>query len=217
MVSTRRPIRVAIVGGYPLFREGTYNFLARQVGISVVGIGENGQEALDLVARHQPEVLILDIHVADWGGVEVTGQLRERFPEVKILIFADDEDIGSARALFALGVNGYLHKTVSGDALLGAIYAVANGKVVIEAATVLQAYGPNLPSFTRREHEVLALPAQGYRNAEIATALRRSEKTVEYHLTQILEKLGAHSRFEAVHKARRYGLVSVMERLNVSS
>lgn len=203
----RQPIRVVVVDDHPILREGTRTFLERAPEVEAVAAAGDGASALALVAQHQPDVLLLDVHLPDMSGVEVTRRVREEFPGVAVLILTGYDDMGYARALLQLGVQGYLRKTVSGEEMLAAIRAVAEGRTVLISEMASKALGSENEPLTPREQEVLQLLAAGRRNAEIASALAVSVKTVEFHISHVLEKLGARSRAEAIGKALQLGLV----------
>jgi DNA-binding NarL/FixJ family response regulator len=149
---------------------------------------------------------MLDVHLPDVSGVEVTRQVRSRYPEVAIVVLTGYEDAGYARALLRLGVRGYLGKTASADEIVAAVRAAAQGLTVIEPAA-LAAFESTSEVFTARELEVLRLMVGGKRNTEIASALDVSVKTVEFHVSHLLEKLGARSRTEAILQAKQRGIV----------
>lgn len=198
-------IRVVVVDDHPLLREGTQALLARTKGIKVVGATGEGATALRLVRKFWPDVLLLDIHLPDINGVEVARRVRTSFPQVAVLILTGYDDAGYVRALLHLGVQGYLGKTASGGEIVAAIQAVAQGcKVLAEATRAADEVGSE--PLTAREWEVLRLLTVGRRNSEIATTLNVSVKTVEFHVSHILGKLGARSRTEALLKARQLDL-----------
>ena len=201
------PIRVVIVEDHPLMREGTQALLDRQDGIAVVGATGEGKAAFRLVAERRPDVLLLDIHLPDLSGVEVARRVRASFPAVAVLVLTGYDDVSYARTLLDVGVLGYLSKTVSSMEIIAAVHAVAAGRTMLVSEAAKIALGAGGGPLTAREHEVLDLLVTGRRNAEIATALSMSIKTVEYHLGHLFQKLDARSRTEAILRARQRGLV----------
>lgn len=187
-------------------RDGTCACL-QLAGIDVVGLAGNGADGLRLIAELRPDVLILDVRLPDMSGIEVARRVSTDFRDVRILIVTGYDDVGYVRALTALGIHGYLNKTAPARAIVTAVQAIMSGKTVIEPVSTWDTRNSVVEPLTRRELEVLRLLAAGRRNAEISEALGRSEKTIEYHLTHILEKLGVRSRAEAILKAQQYGLV----------
>lgn len=202
-------IRVIIVDDHPMVREGTQALLEQSLTIKVVGTLGEGLGVPRLVRELQPDVLLLDVRLPDVSGIEVVRQMRTEFPTVKVLIVTGYDEIGYARVLLQLGVHGYLAKTASGEEILAAVHAVASGnrRFAAEAARVSVENGKDL--LTAREHEVLQLLVAGLRNAEIGAALCVSVKTVEYHARNVLQKLGARSRSEAVRFALQQGICAL--------
>lgn len=211
--AAQQPTRVLIIDDHPMVREGTRALLERSATIKVVGALGEGLAALWLVHELQPDVVLLDVRLPDISGIEVARQLRAEFPAVKVLVVTGYDEIGYARALLQLGVRGYLAKSASGAELIAAVRAVAAGNQVLtaEAARVI-VEGRNAP-LTAREHEVLQRLVAGSRNAEIANDLCLSLKTVEFHVRNVLQKLGARSRAEAVSFALQRG-IHLTERLH---
>lgn len=205
------PIRVVIVDDHPMLREGTHNLLERSAEITVVAMTGDGTVVLRLVAELQPDVLLLDVHLPGLSGVEIARQVRARFPQVAVLVLTGYDDLGDARALVELGVTGYLPKTTSGEQIVEAVRAVARGEQIMTSKAVQAILGRGAGLLTAREDEALRLLVSGMRNAEIATALSVSINTVEFHVSNIFQKLGASSRAEAIRKAREQGLVSTLD------
>lgn len=202
-----KQIRVVIVDDHPMLLEGTRSLLACTRDIDVVGTTTEGAEALALVGALRPDVLILDVRLPDVSGIEVARRVRELFPEIAVLILTGYDDVGYLRASIELGVRGYLRKSASGEEIISAVRMVAKGKRVLEWKSVADA-GQISNVVTSRELDVLRLLAAGCRNSEIAGSLGVSSKTVEFHISNLLDKLGARSRTEAVSKARQHGLMA---------
>ena len=200
-----RRTRVVIVDDHPMLREGTRALLEKTVDIEVVGTAGRGTEALRVVAELKPDVLILDVRLPDVSGVEVTRRVREAFPEVAILILTGYDDVGYLRALLDLGIKGYLRKTARGDEIIEAVRLVARGKKVLDTSGADN--GEFVGLVTARERDMLRMIGAGMRNSDIADALGLSSKTVEFHISNLLQKLGARSRTEAILKAQQLGLI----------
>lgn len=200
-------IRVVLVDDHPMLREGTAALLEAETDIAVVGQTGRGAEALALVAALAPDVLVLDLHLPDLGGVEVARRVRASHAQVAILVLSNYEDAGYVRALLQLGARGYLSKAATGDEIVTAVRAVARGGTTVLSEGARAALGTGGAALSARETEVLGLIAAGRRNAEIAAALFIAESTVEYHVRHLLAKLGARSRTEALRKAREEGLL----------
>jgi DNA-binding NarL/FixJ family response regulator len=204
-----RRARVIVVDDHPMLRDGTAAFLDQAPDIEVIGVASHGHEALAMIDRSPPEVLILDIHLPDVSGVEVARIVREKYPLVGIVVLTGYDDVGQAQALLDLGVQGYLQKTAAGSDIVAAVRAAVAGPngtmpTILSAGT--SEAGQEF--LTIREQEVVRLLDKGLRNSEIAAALAVSPKTVEYHMTRLLAKLHARSRTEAIVKVRQSGLVN---------
>jgi DNA-binding NarL/FixJ family response regulator len=199
-------IRVVVVDDHPLVREGTTALLARRGDIEVVGIAPDGKSALELVEAQQPDVLLLDLGLPDLTGIEVARCVRARWPSVAVLVLTGYATQRYTQLLTRLGVAGLLNKSAPNDQLVDSIYSAAEGRKLADSkrSSVLAGRHPR-QALTVREHEVLALMAGGFRNAEIAAELSVSLNTVEFHVRHILDKLDARSRTEAVLRARSLG------------
>jgi DNA-binding NarL/FixJ family response regulator len=202
----RWQIRVAVVDDHRALREGTRDLLARTPGITVVGVAGDGAGALQLVATLGIDVLILDVHLPDLSGIEVTRRVRASHPDVRILILTGFDEVGYVQALRQLGAHGYLRKSASGRDIVDGVRALAAGRTHFGSTSLPPA--DDLPesmlaSLPPREAEVLQLLARGLDNAEIATSLGMSQRTVEFHVGHLMARLGVRSRVEAAAAARR--------------
>lgn len=214
------PTRILIVDDQALFREGLRTLLSVQNEFSVVAEASNGEEALRMAVQYQPEVVLMDLRMPVMDGVKATQRLHDSLPAARVIVlttFDDDESIFDG---LKAGAVGYLLKDVSSEKLFEAIRAAADGhyfllpsvtaKVVAEFARLSIAAGPvkdvNNPLSTR-EVEILGLVAAGLSNREIADRLVISEGTVKNHLTNILGKLDARDRMQAVARARESGIL----------
>ena len=199
---------VVIVDDHAVMREGT-QLILEAAGIEVAATAATGAEALGMVARHRPDVLLLDLQLPDQSGVEVAQAVHRDYPEVGVLILTGHAEAGYIRALLQMGVRGYMHKMASGAEIVAAVRAVAAGRTIVMSGAVgASAAGLSVP-LTTRELQVLRLMAAGLRNADIARDLFVSVKTVEHHVTNLLVKLQAQSRIQAIVKAQQHGLAVV--------
>jgi DNA-binding NarL/FixJ family response regulator len=212
--SDERPVRVVIVDDHPIMREGTRSCLEQARGIEVVGTAGEGAKVLWLIAERHPDVLLLDLHLPDMSGVEVARQVHSAFPEVAILVLTGHDEAGYVRALLQMGIRGYLRKTVRGEEIVAAVRSVASGKQILISESLPDAVEIGPGTLTSRELQILRLLAAGQRNSEIATELGVTVKTVEYHITHVLAKLGVRSRAEAVRQAQQRGILLPGERLD---
>jgi DNA-binding NarL/FixJ family response regulator len=201
------PIRVVLVDDHPLVREGTQALLAGQLGIVVAGVAGDAATALRLLEEERPDVLLLDVRLPDASGIEVARRARAVRPDTAIVILTGYDDVAYVRTLLQMGVRGYLRKTASGQDIVAAIRAVAAGHSVLGSDVAETTSAAGAEPLTDRELEVLRLLALGRRNGEVAADLGISIKTVEFHVGNILGKLRARSRTEALVIARQSGYV----------
>ena len=206
-------IRILIVEDQRIVREGLRAVLEDEEEIAIVGEAANGQEAIDLFARLQPDVVLMDLQMPVIDGPEATRRIRELAPDARILVlttYATDEFIFKA---LRAGAQGYLLKDASVDELLGAIRSVHAGQTLLAPAVAARlvvgvSAGPQ-EALTPRELEVLTLIGQGRSNGEIAALLSIAPRTAKVHVQNILGKLGAANRTEAVSLAVKQKLISL--------
>ncbi|MFC2018153.1 response regulator [Chloroflexota bacterium] len=211
-------IKVLIVEDQQMFREGVRNRLEQEADICIVGEAATGEEALAQVENVKPNMVILDIRLPDVSGIEVARHMRQRWPDLKILILSSYDFDQYVSAAARVGIQGYLVKDAPQDDLVNAIHLIASGGAALPphiASKVMKNYStspPHIPEglmgeLTIREIDVLELVYQGYRNIDIAERLSISPRTVEAHVGNIISKLGAQSRTEAVHIAVEKGYI----------
>ena len=214
-------IRVAIADDHAVVRQGLRTFLELQDDVEVVGEAADGAEAVELVARTEPDVVLLDLVMPRLDGIEAIRHIRARCPATRILVltsFADDHTVLPA---VRAGAAGYLLKDVQPAELVAAIRTVHSGEALLAPAVATMlveqlaaedgANGtseaePPGPHLTPRELEVLAQLARGRANKAIAFELGVSERTVKTHVSNILAKLGFTDRTQAAVYAVRHGL-----------
>jgi DNA-binding NarL/FixJ family response regulator len=211
-------IRVLLADDQRVVREGLGTLLSLLDGIELVGTAADGEEAIALAARHDPDVVLMDLRMPRCDGIEAIRRLAERGDRpraIALTTYADDASVlGALRA----GARGYLTKDAGADEIRAAVEAVARGEAaldpavqhhVVAALTVPTASGvaAELPDgLTPREAEVLGLIAEGLTNAEIADRLVVSAATVKTHVNHIFAKTGARDRAQAVVYAYGHGL-----------
>jgi len=206
-------IRVLIVEDQRIVREGLIALLEDEDEIMIVGEATNGQEAVALFAELQPDVVLMDLQMPVMDGPEATQRIREQHPQARIMAlttYATDEFIFKA---LRAGAQGYLLKDASADDLINAIGTIAQGQTLLApdvAARLVMGVSTGGPeALTSRELEVLTLMGQGRSNNEIATELGIAIRTAKVHVQNILGKLGATNRTEAVSIAVRQKLISL--------
>ena len=222
--SQQEPVRVLLADDQRLVRESLGTLLGLLPGIKLVASASDGEEALTLTDKHNPDVVLMDLRMPHLDGIEATRQLHKHRPDVRVIAlttYADDESVlGALRA----GARGYLTKDASSDDIRRAILTVAAGEAALDPSVqhhVVDALwgereppvdpgaaaGSTLPDdLTAREVEVLALIAGGLTNAEIAERLFVSPTTVKSHINHLFSKAGLRDRTQAVNYAYRTGI-----------
>lgn len=204
-------IRVLIADDHPVVRAGLQAMIASQPDFELVGEATSGMEAVAMTAQLHPDVVLIDLRMAELDGAEATAQIRAQQPKMPVLVLTTyDSNADILRAIEA-GATGYLLKDTPRDELFAAIRTVSQGKAVLApvVATRLlrQRQMPVEETLSARELEVLALVARGASNKEIARTLHLSEATVKSHLIHLFEKLGVSDRTAAVTAALGRGLL----------
>jgi two-component system response regulator NreC len=214
-------IRVLIVDDHAIERQGLRSLLDVQPDICVVGEAGDGLQALPLVGSCHPDVVITETIMPRMNGLELTGQILRRYPDLKVLVLTRNEREDCVLRLVQAGAGGYLLKTVESTDLLAAVRAIVSGGRVLQPKAleaVLDDYLQRVhePSsrryaveLTAREREVLKLIAEGNTNQDIADLLCLSRKTVETHRSNIMDKLNLHKVTDLVKYAIREGLVGL--------
>lgn len=210
-IRSQDPIRVLLADQHALFREAVRSVFESEADLKVVAEASNGLEALDQAERALPNVAVLDIDLPMADGAQTTSQIRERTPDCRVLVLSAQEDYRRLIEVLDAGANGYLTKEAPLAELIHATRAVHRGETLVPPRML----GPLLTSLLRRkndldrryqrisrltprEREVLALLAEGADNEAISRTLVISPQTARTHIQNILGKLEAHSRLEAV-------------------
>ena len=205
------PVRLLLADDHPIVREGLAAVLETQPDFAVVGQAGDGAQAVAMARELHPDVVLLDLAMPQMDGAEALAAMRRDRPDLRALVFTgvdtDDRIIGAVQA----GAQGYLLKGAPREELFRAIRVVAAGGSLLQPAVAARLMrhmaAPEAAPLSDREQEALALLAQGLQNKEIAARMRISERTVKFHVSAILTKLGAGNRTEAVHIARSRGLL----------
>lgn len=210
--------RVLICDDHAIVRTGLRTLLRAEPTMELVGEATGGYEALDLVEKTRPDVLLLDLSMPDLDGISVTREAKRRFPEVRILILTVHEEQALLREAIRAGASGYILKQAAENELLSAIQVLMRGDMYVDpamtrdllretvdhtTASANQAVEPLTP----RETEVLKYIVRGYTNRQIGEELNISVRTVEGHRANLAAKLGIQSRVDFVRYAREHDLV----------
>ena len=210
-------IRVVVADDFPLVRDAIAQVLDRDPGISVVGRAAGGEEALAMVGVHDPDVLILDLHMPDCGGIRVLERLRESGARTRVLIMTASESPDSLLDAVNAGAQGYITKRSTGEEVRQAVITTYGGGSVITpelAGHLLREFSGSArgegssvrPLLAARELEILRLVADGLTDNEIGKQLYISPRTVQNHLTRIREKTGLRRRSELARWAVEHAI-----------
>ncbi len=214
------PISVIIADDHRVVREGLATILGAVDWMHVAGLAADGAQAVDLAARHEADVVLMDLHMPGTDGVEATRRLKTERPATAVVVLTTYTDDNSILAALEAGATGYLTKNASAADIHRAIEAAACGHAILDPLATARlvhasrrtdpghiAENAALPDgLTEREAQVLGLIAQGLSNAEIAAMLYLSRSTVKTHIHQIFAKTGSRDRPQAIVYAHRHGI-----------
>ncbi|HET7272254.1 MAG TPA: response regulator transcription factor [Rubrobacter sp.] len=210
------PIRVLISDDHPHFRDGMRALLLSAPDVEVVGEAGDGEKAIRLAEKLQPDVILMDLNMPGIGGIEATRRILHTSPHISVLVISMYEDDDSVFAALKAGARGYLLKGALKAEILRSIRAVVSGEAIFGPAIAHRlmryfanprpAHGEAFPELTDREREILELIARHETNPEIAGKLHLSPKTVRNHVSNIFTKLQVADRAQAIIRAREAGL-----------
>lgn len=214
-------IRVLIIDDHPLVREGLRKILELEEGITVIDEAGDGQGAINMARKLQPDIVLMDINMPGTNGVEATKVIKREFPQMGVIALTIHEEEEYVLELVRAGISGYVLKDIAPAKLVETIRTVAAGHSVIDPS-ITQMLFSELNRLTRRrqaqeewetvtdrEMDILKLMTQGQSNKEIAVELSISEKTVKNHITNIFRKLQVEDRTQAVLFAIKHHLVDL--------
>ncbi|MFH0341355.1 MAG: response regulator [Chromatiales bacterium] len=209
-------LRVFLVDDHAAMREGLRLLLVTQPDMEVVGQAGDGRSALEQVAATRPDVVVMDITLPGLNGVQLTAQLKQAYPDMRVLALTRHRELGYLRQILDAGASGYVLKQAAAGALISALRTVARGETYLDPAVagrVIHSYLGHTASraishrteLSEREEEVMRLIASGRSNKEIAARIGISVKTIEYHKAQSMKKLDLRSRADIVRYAVQQG------------
>ncbi len=209
--------RILLVDDHEVVRLGLKALLERHPQFDIVGEASSAREALELVASHHPDVVVMDIRLPGTSGIEACEEITTRFPDTRVLMltsYAEDEMLFSA---IRAGASGYVLKQIGGEELVRALEAVARGEALLDPAVTQRVFqevrravkeeeASAFAHLSQQEKHVLLLVSEGKTNREIAKALFLGEGTVRNYVSSILSKLGVSNRAEAAAYAVEHNL-----------
>jgi len=210
-------MRILVVDDHPLFRDGIVSLLEAS-GHTVVGQAGDGKEAVEVALHLKPDVVLMDIAMPQFDGLEALRRIKSEAPQTKVVILTVSEEDASLITAMRSGAQGYLLKSLSTEEFLTSLERLTRGELaisnqdinrIVEGLVGLVNQPPDSPkdTLTDRETELLQLVAEGLSNKTIAQHLSVSENTVKYHMRQILQRLDAQNRTEAAILAIQAGLI----------
>lgn len=216
MDTTQETIKILVTDDHPLFRKGIIHMLDAQEDMQVVGEANDGREALDLVGKLMPDLILMDVQMPNCNGLEATRLIMKEMPYAKIVMLTFSDDDHSLFEAIKSGAQGYLLKNLEPEDLADMLRGVFRGEAPISRTTasrILREFNrqsrgdtPSVKDLSPREVELLRLVASGASNQEIAETLTITEHTVKNHLRNILDKLHLKNRVQAAVFAVREGL-----------
>ena len=217
-----KPTQVLIVQDHPLLASAIARILESEGDLTVSGVARRGDEAAILAAREKPDVVLMDFRLPDCSGPAAAADIRLAVPNAAIVFHSADQTESSLLDAIDAGATAYLTKSATADQIVEAVRKAAVGEVLIpvelfakaiarqhKAVTDEQARRRLSAQFTPRELDVLRLLAEGYDTADLAARLNIAPHTVEWHVRHVIEKLGVHSKLQAVIAASRVGLIAI--------
>jgi len=207
-MSPREPIRILSVEDHPVFRAGLSTIIDSQSDMDLVAQAGSADEAIEQFRRHRPDVTLMDLRLPGANGTDALIAIRKEFADARVIMLSSSDGDGEIQRALRSGAFGYVLKSMPFEDLLAVIRSVHSGKRHVPpevAARLAEHWGEE--GLTPREVEVLQLVRDGFKNKQIASNLSISENTVNFHIKNIVSKLGANDRTHAVTIAVRRGLL----------
>ena len=205
-------IKIVVADDHPIVREGLVMILDLQDDFEVIGEAENGEEALKKVKTLHPDILFLDLGMPKMDGVQTIQALKKEELPTKVIVFTAFDTDERILAAIRAGAKGYLLKGAAKEDIFNAVRVVNDGQSLLQpeiASKLVQHMSNPIGQLSTRELEVLVTLAKGTKNSEIAKELFITERTVKFHVSSILSKLGAQNRTDAVQIAVKRGLIDL--------
>ncbi|MBP1693860.1 MAG: nreC [Chloroflexi bacterium] len=209
-------IRILIADDHGVMRAGLHALLDSAPDITVLGEADSGESVLRMSGELLPDIVLMDIGMPDFDGIEATRRLRKQYSQMKVLILSVYEDQSLLQEAIRAGASGYVIKRAAGDELIDAVRAVSKGYMYIhpaitrllinDLAPAIESHPGEFETLTPRELEVMGYIIRGFTNRQIAEALFISVRTVEGHRASLFGKLGLKNRVELVEYAEKHGL-----------
>jgi len=212
------PIKVLLVEHDRLMFEGLVSILGEQEGLQVVGVASSAADAVDKSLHLRPDLVLTDVRFPDGDGAQICERIRSRLPNTAVLFLSADASQATIERAAMAGAAGYVSIEISAAELVDDIKRLADGELLVTVATIARQLrqgemqpmdpdGPSAPELTARELKIVTLLASGRDNIAIAAELEVEPAAVRGHVRSLVEKLGGHSKTQAVDTARRMGLV----------
>jgi two-component system, NarL family, nitrate/nitrite response regulator NarL len=211
-MNNENEITVIIADDHELLCEG-FRSVFEKAGIKVLAMANNGEELLQLVRQHRPQIVVTDIKMPVMDGIEVTAIIKKEFPQIKVLVLTNYDEVWLIKDMKEAGAEGFALKNARKEELLSGIHALKEGRDFYcshTAKKLLTLQVKPLPptvTFTPREMDVMKLMMKGYSNKEVASELRINGRTVEFHRANLYAKTGARSPVQLALFAQRHGVV----------
>lgn len=209
-MATPKPIRILSVEDHPVFREGLRSIISSQPDMLLVAQATNAVEAVAEFRRHRPDVTLMDLRLPGANGVDALISIRGEAPQARVIVLTTSDTDGEIQRAMRAGAAAYVFKSAPKDEMLGVIRSVHAGKRHVPSAVAARlAEHLGEEDLTARELDVLGLIRDGHRNKQIADRLGIAETTVNFHIKNLVDKLGANDRTHAVTIAVRRGLLDM--------
>ena len=213
-----KTIKVVLAEDHTIVRQGLRSLLEQQAGIEVIAEAENGRQAVQIAEQLKPDLVLMDFSMPELNGLEATRQIKQRVPDVKVLILTRHTNQEYVKSILRAGASGFLIKKSAADELVLAIKSIYQGDSFLDSSIskkVIERYLHQSDreneevKITPRQREVLQLIAEGHPNRDIASTLHISVKTVDNHRANLIQKLGLNSTAGLIQYAIRVGIISL--------